>query len=392
MKTCPVCQSINSKLLHEQDFVLMNNQDIRHDEIFLCKKCGIVFTDVNTNTNYFNQLYQDNSKYSNSSGSGGDKRYSIKRNRQLAIEISKYFPLLKNKPVIDIGCADGELLNELGKLGFNNITGVDPSEKSLQNVDSSSNFKLLKGFLGNIKTSQKYSLVILSHVLEHIYNISDAINNLKDLIANDGRLYIEVPDANRYCDYFVSPFHFFDMEHINHFTINSLKNLVKLNGFEVLDCGEKVIDISENRLYPACFVVCRLCESEGWYETDMIYHNCNNSVEKYIELSKSEFDSNYIDKLFSNDEPLIVYGCGASTTRLLGNSSLKNKNIQFFVDSNPVYWGQQISGKDIKPPEILRGYNIKVFIPSKLYGSEIKQMLLNELRYKEENILMLYDF
>ena len=61
--------------------------------------------------------------------------------------------------------------------------------------------------------------------------------SLKKLLNPNGIIYIEVPDANRYSNYYVVPFYYFDCEHINHFDINSLKNLFEDNEFKCSNRG-----------------------------------------------------------------------------------------------------------------------------------------------------------
>ena len=86
-----------------------------------------------------------------------------------------------------------------------------------------------------------FDLVVLSHVLEHVADLGGAASALSRLVAPDGMVYVEVPDAAHYCDHLVAPFHDFNTEHINHFSLTLLDALLVRHGFTV--------DLREDTVY-----------------------------------------------------------------------------------------------------------------------------------------------
>ncbi len=97
---------------------------------------------------------------------------------------------------------------------------------------------------------RSFDCVILSQVIEHIYDLNKAIENVSHLLKNGGILYIEAPDASRYWDCFIAPYYYFDCEHINHFDEHSLKNLLALNGLEVVSHSKKEVQAHQYHAYP----------------------------------------------------------------------------------------------------------------------------------------------
>ena len=90
-------------------------------------------------------------------------------------------------------------------MGYTNLTGIDPSPKCVQNTRRLGINAYNKSISSLHKLSSKYDCVILSHVLEHIYDIKSGIKQIIDILVPNGLIYIEVPDATRYADYLVAP-------------------------------------------------------------------------------------------------------------------------------------------------------------------------------------------
>ena len=84
----------------------------------------------------------------------------------------------------------------------------------------------------------------------------------------------------------------------------------------------------------------------------------------------------------------MVWGAGAHTLRLLKISALPQAQIVAFVDSNPHYQGEVLSGVPIRAPEWLRGREEMVLISSWVYQDEIARMIREELGCPNELILL----
>jgi SAM-dependent methyltransferase len=97
--------------------------------------------------------------------------------------------LTLNSKIIDLGCGGGTLLFQLGKLGFTNLKGVDPylpsALEAIEKLDFvQSSIKEVNG---------KYDLIILNHVLEHIYDQEDILEHVKGLMHEGSRLLVRIP-------------------------------------------------------------------------------------------------------------------------------------------------------------------------------------------------------
>src|SRR5262249_20634590 len=95
--------------------------------------------------------------------------------------------------------------------------------------------------------------VLLSHVLEHVQELREAAEAIRGLTRDGGLVYVEVPDATRYGDHVAAPFQDFNTEHINHFSLQSLTNLMTSAGFVRASHGTKTLMGPPPIPYPAVF-------------------------------------------------------------------------------------------------------------------------------------------
>lgn len=160
------------------------------------------------------------------------------------------FELIDSKPqrICEIGCADGSNLTAVSKyLGYaidkKNLYGVDiVADDSCQNYQ---NFQFThqtaEEFVDTFQ-GELFDLIILSDVVEHLYNPWLFMKKLKRLISIHGRLLISVPNIQnlQYVNGTVSGnFNYantglFDVTHIRFFSLETLTQLLEVNGYRVV--------------------------------------------------------------------------------------------------------------------------------------------------------------
>ena len=107
-----------------------------------------------------------------------------------------------SKNILDVGAGTGDFLNVCKNNGWNTI-GVEPSISAINIAAQKGVF--LKENLSEIE-NKRFDVITLWHVLEHVENLSEYISNLNNLLSDNGRLIIAVPnfksyDANYYKAY-----------------------------------------------------------------------------------------------------------------------------------------------------------------------------------------------
>ena len=386
LRNCPICQEENGEIIHTQNFVLPEGHPLSNGyDILCCDRCGFVYADTTVSQKDYDVFYAKLSKYEDkkTATGGGESPYDAARLQKTAECIAEFLPD-KSVRILDIGCANGGLLGYLKKLGYNNLCGLDPSPICAETTKQKYDIETYTGSMFELPHSLGvFDVIILSHVLEHIQDVSTALTNLKDILDKNGILYAEVPDAKRYLNFYVSPFHYFDTEHINHFSLKFLEKLLMLANFTIIGRGEKEFELHSGTIYPAIWVMARLLNRKIQLNLDLDSELGNNII-KYLKHSEEDFDTQAIDELVLNCEKIIVWGIGSSTMRLLANSSLSQANIIAFVDSNPKYWGEYLMDKPIISPEELKKKTETILITSKIYGQEILTQIINELNLKNK--------
>src|SRR4051812_21928625 len=188
----PVCNSGKAKVVHNIEFVLFDNHPMAGGyNLVQCVKCLFIYADTHVTQQELDIYYKELSKYEDKNiGTGGG--YSKKDKDRLlkkAEFISSQLPD-KNARIIDLGCANGGLLKELKVLGYNNLVGLDPSSTCVEITKNEVGCDAYQMSLFNIDESLgKFDLVILSHVLEHLLDLTSTIQTLNSLLKEGSLLY-----------------------------------------------------------------------------------------------------------------------------------------------------------------------------------------------------------
>jgi hypothetical protein len=199
--------------------------------------------------------------------------------------------------------------------------------------------------------------VILSHVLEHVRDLREAIKSIGVLVKPGGLLYIEVPDATRYEECLVAPFQDFNVEHINHFSPKSLNALTQSCGFDLIEIKRKTIESAPGVPYPALFGFWK--KTSGVVASNGFDGELESSLQRYIAQSQKMLDT--IDARLRKalwDEngvarPAVVWGVGQLTLKLLAETCLGQADVQYFAEGNAVHWGKQLQSTPIVSPSQL---------------------------------------
>lgn len=376
LRRCPICANVEAEVLHTQRFVLPEGHPlIAGYEVVCCTRCGFVYADTAATQADYDRFYAQFSKYEDekTGTGGGENPWDLRRLETTARQIADFLQDTQ-APMLDLGCANGGLLKALQELGFHNLCGVDPSPVCVANVRRLG-IEAHCGSFDQPLPARQFKCVILSHVLEHLQDLSAAVQSLHALLvdAPTSCVYIEVPDAARYADYLFAPFQDFNTEHINHFSQISLTNLLHPAGFAASAWGEKLLESSPNMPYPARYGFWRKASPTARAFTLERDAHLVAAIKQYIFQSQAIMDGieTKLQQTLTQSPQVIVWGTGQLALKLLAETSLAQAQIVAFVDGNPINQGKVLRGAPILAPEQMRNLPYPIVVTTILHQQEI---------------------
>ena len=256
-RVCPICDCNEGEELYKLKLAKDDKEKVIGESLIVaCNNCGFVFDSNDYTQKDYDEYYKSTTLYSSDvnsvSGSGANNKEDLEH-YDFQIDKIKKFISHKDIDILDIGCAKGGLLKRFKYYGYNNLYGLEPAESCINSLKKN-NINAKVGSIFDIhKFNKKFDVITVSHVLEHIWDLKGAIKIIKTYLKEDGILYIEVPDMSNYSNYFYKPFYYFNFDHCNHFTINTLIKL--FNDFECLEKMNSYIYVVNNKKYPIIYAV-----------------------------------------------------------------------------------------------------------------------------------------
>lgn len=199
--------------------------------IGMCKQCGNVqqkkYQDDETLTLFYSKFYRR--IYSDRTPSS---LFYSQRDEKGVVIFDFLIGVSNPKTVLEIGCGAGGTLSRFLDNDCE-VLGLDFDENYLAYAQKN-NIPVKRGSIEQLGYNEKYDLIILSHVLEHIKYPSGFLAKLSNHLANDGVLYIEVPslDTLESGGYKYDLLRYLQNAHTIHFTTKSLELMCKKSGFK----------------------------------------------------------------------------------------------------------------------------------------------------------------
>ncbi len=219
-----------------------------------CGFCGLIYTSPRpaydqdfidaAYASYYQ--YADNIQVSDLNSINESSLGMFKKEVQHIIQYDK-----ERSGVLDIGSGMGTFLLVAKEFYSDNIAGLDVSEKMGQFVEKHIGVKVHIEQFTDYNPKEKFSLVHMSHVLEHVPNPNEWLQHARKVLSKNGVLVINVPNklgignrvqhlfykiglkkqfASGWNDPSRTPDHLFEP------TLKSMKYLLAKNNFEIIEC------------------------------------------------------------------------------------------------------------------------------------------------------------
>lgn len=160
------------------------------------------------------------------------KNYAVKKKLRLINSLTGHKGRL-----LDIGCGTGDFLTACQKGGWL-INGIEPNEKARAIATDKTGDKgaVSDAIDAYLKTHEEsYDVITMWHVLEHVPNLEQYIEQLKLLLKPEGWLIVAVPNFNSYdAGYYKEFWAAYDVpRHLWHFSDFSIKRIFEGFDFKV---------------------------------------------------------------------------------------------------------------------------------------------------------------
>jgi SAM-dependent methyltransferase len=291
--------------------------------------------------------------------------------------------------VLDIGCNDGTQLNYFKELGFNTF-GIDPA-RNIYPI-SSQNHNIVCDYFGpHIADSFNTSVdaITAQNVFAHNPNPIEFLQTCKKLMSSHTKLYIQTSQADMVLN---NEFDTIYHEHVNFFNINSMNELAKRAGINL-------IDVVKTPIHGNSYIfVLSLTESKPYHIQNLIdmehtltkldtYIDWEENVKSNMSLLKST-----IEQYRSSGFKIIGYGAAAKGNTLL---NYIDTPLDLIIDDSPLKQNLYAPGtcSPIKSIDSLNGYSETdriLFIPLAWnFFTEISQRI-RTVRNEEHDVFLKY--
>ena len=389
-RPCPVCDGRYAELVFQQAFqAFERGGPIDRYDVVVCTACGTSFADGIPSQSEFDEYYRDLSKYEYEYRAGKESEDDSHRLKALAELLQSIVPD-KNSRILEIGCANGRLLSYLKEAGYGDVRGVDPSPGCARAARLLYDVPVETGTVfGLRKPDTGYDFVVTLGVLEHIRDLKQAVQNIRDITSKDGRVFVGVPDASKLIAAQDAPFQEFSTEHITFFSPTSLQYLMEARGFRSVSCASVSLELHRGVLTPT---VCGVFEPATDLRREFPFDSTTKEgLIRYIDECKA-IDTQLRNRIRDavNGRRVVVWGVGTHTRRLLANDTLRPGDISAFVDANPKYQGQQLVGIPVLSPDHVVGHREPILVSSYAFQNEISDEIRDKRRLPNE-LILLYD-
>ena len=224
---CPVCSGGDSRVQYA----------IRSWKIVQCKTCSFVYVNPRLEKQELLKLYVsdyfDNQLFGYYHYTEG-KDFRRRNFQKWVTDALPHLTASGTLKALDIGCATGYCLDVFQEKGWQPF-GVE-LDHGLASELRRKGFTVFDVPLLQLRNIGTFSVITLFDVIEHIPDLHENVSILHQLLDNDGIVVMVTPNYSSWQRKLFRKkwFQFKPVEHINYFTLDTLRKLLEANGFEIV--------------------------------------------------------------------------------------------------------------------------------------------------------------
>ena len=138
----------------------------------------------------------------------------------------------EKKSILEIGVGGGQTIFWFDQINYN-VVGIEPDSRNVDLINKKlKNSKVINSFIEDINLKQKFDVIWMSHVLEHLVRPDLFLKKIKNNLKPNGFFFIEVPSSEHKETLESS---ILDNPHVYHFTKKSLLRLIE-SDYDIVSC------------------------------------------------------------------------------------------------------------------------------------------------------------
>lgn len=344
-RDCPICSHTEAQPCLDNPMAAVGGFDMSY-KVVCCSHCGFHYARQLPDADTFSAYYQSVSKY--------DAPESVAPVDRARVDATVRFlegRIGKSDRIADLGCGYGALLGSLQAAGWQHLQGLDPAPNAAECALKMFGVRNIhRGMMSEahaVLDLHSVDLVCVMCVLEHLPQLRQDMERLLERLRPGCKILLEVPAVECFLKPDCEPFGEFSLEHIQFFDTASLTNLMQSLGARQL--ALELLDLP----MVASGSMLGLFEWGGSIPQEPVFQRSeSHAMQAYIEASQHQLDL-ALQRIPAG--PVIVYGAGSHTARLLAHlERIPGCEVRGVVDSNPNLEGKRMGRWTVRAPSSIQ--------------------------------------
>lgn len=336
------CRVCNSKrvldLRVRRNYYLANLDQTIPLSYAICQDCHFIFQSEYVGDEFLNYYYRQSPMLRRKEPTV----FEVDQNERQGEFLARHVPL-EGKRVLEIGAHAGAFLRHLYQR-FGCTAYFEELSEEARTVLASQvglhDFRCLEG-------EKQVDVVILRHVLEHIFDLDSFLAYVHTILAEGGSLFIEVPDWTHF-DAHTDPFIF---EHLNQFNSAGLVQLLRRTGWQV--------EALEKSIHPDDPATPNRVQRIVSRPTKLPLPGNASIAEAFRAFAAIQYDGwkTALNELLAGEgagKSIALYPASHLTFEALTESKLGDAKVLGMFDIDAKKQGREILGLKVFPPEALK--------------------------------------